>query len=88
METGPTPEDTQEKNEHYAAKPVSTASNVSISHPNKYAKSHDKFQTKVTTPKFTSENTFLILQAEHDARTPTLVIPTTREKKMTFPQLL
>jgi hypothetical protein len=62
MDTFPPPVDTQKTSEHQLAKRMNTASTYSFSHPKKYAKSHVKSQTKITTPKFTSENPLSILQ--------------------------
>jgi hypothetical protein len=56
MDTPAPPTDTQETSEHPTANHVSTASNDSFSHSKKYAKSHGRSQTKITTPNFTSEN--------------------------------
>jgi hypothetical protein len=78
--------DTREMSEHQTEKRVSTAPNDSFSHTKKYAKSHVKSQIKTTTPNFTSENPFSILQTEHDALTPTAsAISTSGQEKKTFP---
>jgi hypothetical protein len=69
MDTTPPPADTQETSEHDTAKCENSASSGSFSHQKKYTKSHVKSQRKITTPKFTSENPFSILQTEHDAQT-------------------